>query len=190
VKENQPDLLAAIADAFDDEGVSPRGRRLAAAERQAASSVDKGHGRLERRTLTSTTALSDRRDGKEPYLDWPYLGQCFRLVRERTTRGKTTTETAYGITSLTRERADAKRLLKLVRAHWSVEVLFHIRDVTFGEDACRARTGPAPFALSALRNAAITLLDQNEATAANKAAALRRHAAHPGEALALVRGYG
>jgi hypothetical protein len=174
-------LLAAIADAFDDEGVSPRERRLAAAERQTASTMDKGHGRLERRTLTSTTALSDG------YLDWPHLGQCFKLVRERTVGGETTTETVFGITSLTRERADALRLLKLVRSHWSVEGLFHVRDVTFGEDACRARTGAAPAVLSALRNAAITMLNQNAVT--NIAAALRRHAAHPDEALALIRGY-
>lgn len=107
-------------------------------------------------------------------------------MRERTVNGKTTTETVFGITSLPRERADAKRLLKLVRAHWSVEALFHVRDVTFGEDACRARTGAAPVVLSALRNAAITLLDQGGCT--NKAAALRRHAAHPNEALAMVKG--
>ncbi len=185
MKANQPDLLAAIADAFDDEGVSPRERRLAAAERQTASRTDKGHGRLDKRTLTSTTALTDRAGGKEPYLDWPYLGQCFKLVRERTTGGETTTETVYGITSLPRAKAGAARLLKLVRAHWSVEALFHVRDVTFGEDACRAHTGSAPVVLSALRNAAITLLDQDGVT--NKAAALRRHAAHPHEALALVK---
>jgi len=190
VKENQPDLLAAIADAFDDEevpGVSPRERRLAEAERQTAASVDKGHGRLEKRTLTSTTSLST---GPEPYLDWPYLGQCFKLVRERTVQAKdgpkTTVETVYGITSLTRDEADAPRLLKLVRCHWSVESLFHIRDVTFGEDACRAATGAAPLVLSAMRNAAITMLDQDGCT--NMAAALRRHAAHPGEALDLVKG--
>jgi predicted transposase YbfD/YdcC len=187
VKDNQPDLLAALADAFDDDGVSPRERRLAAAERQTATSTDKGHGRLERRTLTSTTALSDRTGGKDPYLDWPGLGQCFRLVRERTVRGKTTTETVFGITSLTRDQSDAGRLLKLVRCHWSVEVLFFVRDVTLGEDACRVRSDAGPFILSALRNAAVTLLDQNPATADNKAAALRRHAAHPHEALALVR---
>lgn len=162
--------------------MSPRERRLAEAERQTATSTDKGHGRLEKRTLTSTTSLGDG------YLDWPHLGQCFKLVRERTVGGKTTTETVFGVTSLKRERADATRLLKLVRSHWSVESLFHVRDVTFGEDSCRARTGAAPAVLSALRNAAITLLDQNDV--ANKAAALRRHAAHPDEALTLIRGYG
>jgi hypothetical protein len=184
--DNQPDLLAAIADAFDDDGVSPRERRLAEAERQTASTTDKGHGRLEKRPLTSTTAPSDRTGGTEPYLDWPGLGQCFKLVRERTVGGKTTTETVFGITSLTRDKADAARLLKLVRLHWPVEVLFYVRDVTFGEDACHAHAGSAPVVLSALRNAAITLLDQAGLT--NKAAALRRHAAHPDEALALVTG--
>ena len=182
MKANQPDLLAAVAAAFDDAGVSPRERRLAAAERQTAASAGKGHGRVETRTLTSTTSLGGG------YLDWPGLGQAFRLVRERTTRGRTTTETAYGITSLTRGQADAARLLGLVRQHWGIEMLFWVRDVTFGEDACRVRSGDAPVVLSALRNAAFTLLDH--AGHANKAAALRRHAAHPDEALALVRGYG
>lgn len=181
MKQNQPDLLAALTDAFDDTGVSPRERRLAGAERQTAVSTNKGHGRLETRTLTSTTALAD-------YLDWPFVRQAFRLVRQRTVRGRTTTETVFGITSLPRDKADAPRLLKLVRQHWSVESLFWVRDVTFGEDACRVRTGSAPVVLAALRNAAIALLDQKRVT--NKAAALRRHAAHPHEALALVRGYG
>jgi hypothetical protein len=190
VKDNQPDLRAAIADAFDDEGVSPRERKLAEAERQAASQVCKGHGRLERRVLTSTTSLSECKDGGEPYLDWPHLGQCFKLVRERTVNTdagpKTTTETIFGITSLTRDQADAERLLKLVRSHWSVESLFYVRDVTFGEDACRASKGAAPVVLSALRNAAFTLLEHAGKT--NKAAALRRHAAHPEEAIELVKG--
>jgi hypothetical protein len=179
VKDNQPDLLAAIADAFDDEGISPRERKRAGAERQTATASNKGHGRRETRTLTSTTSLSDG------YLDWPGLGQCFKLVRERTARGKTTTETVFGITSLGREQADARRLLKLTRQHWGIEnCVFYVRDMSFGEDACRARTGAGPYILSCLRNAAINLLSHAGIT--NKAAALRRHAAHPHEALALV----
>ena len=179
MKENQPELLAAIADAFDDEGISPRERKLAQAERQTAALSNKGHGRSETRTLTSTTSLSDG------YVDWPGLGQCFQLVRERTVHGKTTIETVFGITSLKRKQADAGRLLKLVRQHWGIENrVFYVRDMTFGEDACRARTGTGPHVLSLLRNAAINVL--NRAGLTNKAAALRRHAAHPEEALALI----
>lgn len=183
MKENQPELLAAIADAFDDEGISPRERKLAEAERQTASAGNKGHGRSETRTLTSTTSLSDG------YADWPGLGQCFKLVRQRTVRGKTSIETVFGITSLKRQQADAGRLLKLVRQHWGIENrVFYVRDMAFGEDDCRARTGCGPHVLSCLRNAAINLL--NRAGIKNKAAALRRHAAHPQEAFALVTGYG
>jgi len=58
--------------------------------------------------------------------------------------------------------------------------------VTFGEDACRVRTGHAPQNLAIVRNLAITLL--NGIGCKNKAAALRRHAAQPREALALIRG--
>lgn len=181
MKENQPDLRSSLADAFDDEGVSPTERRRAQAERQTATATNKGHGRIEKRTLTSTTALND-------YLEWPGVKQAFKLVRERTLRGKTTTETVFGITSLPREKADVERLLKLTRQHWGIENgLFHVRDVTFGEDACRVRSRGGPMILSALRNAAIGLL--NGAGLANKAAALRRHAAHPLEALKLIRGY-
>ena len=109
-------------------------------------------------------------------------------MRQRTARGETATETVFGITSLPREKADAPRLLKLVRAHRPVESPFRVRDLTFGEDDCRASAGSAgsaPHVLSGLRNAAITLPDQSGVT--NKAAALRRHAAHPHEALALVK---
>jgi predicted transposase YbfD/YdcC len=179
VKDNQPELLAALADAFDDEGVSPRERKLAEAERQKASSYDKKHGRRERRTLISTTALND-------YLDWPGVAQCCKLVRQRTIHGQTSTETVFGITSLPREKADAQRLLKLVRQHWVIENgVFYVRDVTMGEDGCRVRTGDAASILSVMRNVVLNLL--NRLGVANKAAALRRHAAHPQEALRLVR---
>ena len=156
----------------------PRDRKLATSERQTSKQSAKAHGRLETRTLTSTTALND-------YLDWPGIKQCFKLVRERKVQGKASLETVFGITSLSREQADAKTLLKLTRNHWGIENrVFYVRDVTFGEDACRVRTGAAPLILSTLRNTLITLL--NKAKVKNKTAALRRHAAHPLEALALL----
>ena len=74
----------------------------------------------------------------------------------------------------------------MVRGHWGIEHrLHHVRDVTFGEDACRVRSGQAPRLLAAMRNLSITLLQR--AGWKNKAA-LRRHAARPHEALNLTRG--
>jgi hypothetical protein len=59
-----------------------------------------------------------------------------------------------------------------------------VRDVTMGEDACWVRSGAAPQALAALRNAAIALVRLAGHT--NVAAALRRFAARPAEALAAL----
>ena len=157
----------------------PGERKRAEAERQQVVTVDKGHRRIEQRTLVSTTALNE-------YLDGPEVGQVFRGERRRTVKGHTSVDIAYRITSLDRRRADARRLLALCREHWGIENrLFLVRDVMMGEDACRVRSGAAPQALAALRNASLFLL--RAAGRTNIAAALRRHAARPHEALALIR---
>jgi predicted transposase YbfD/YdcC len=117
--------------------------------------------------------------------DWPRLAQVVRVERERRIKGETTVEVAYYITSLGRDRADATRLGRLIRAHREVENrLHHARDVTFGEDAGRVRQGSSPQVLAAVRNAAIHLLDKVKAT--SKAAARRRFAVRPHDALRLL----
>jgi hypothetical protein len=116
---------------------------------------------------------------------WPGLRQGFELVRERTAKGQTTVEVAYGITSLRPEQADARRLLELVREHWRIENCLHyVRDVTLGEDACRVRKGSAPQVLAALRNAVVHLLAG--VPAESRAAAIERLNARPEEALSLL----
>ena len=62
--------------------------------------------------------------------------------------------------------------------------LHHVRDVTVGEDAGRVRKGSSPQVLAALRNAVVHLLDGVKTT--SKAAARRRFAARPLDALQLV----
>lgn len=138
------------------------------------------------RTLVSTTQLD------ADYLDFPDAAQCFKLTRTRTLRerstgeSKTTTETVYGITSLPRERADADRLLALVRAHWGIEnKVFHIRDQTLGEDASRVRKKSAPVIFSTLRNSVLNVLQVLGAK--NRAAELRRFCANPVKALQAIK---
>jgi predicted transposase YbfD/YdcC len=179
VKANQPELLETLTAEFASAGVSAWERQIVAAERQTVTDTTKGHGRVETRTLTRSTALRD-------YVDWPDLAQAFQLTRQRRQNGQTTTETSYGITSLPVDRADAATLLHLTRQHWGIENrVFHVRDVTCGEDHCRVRTGAAPMILSTLRNVALNLLRWKHVP--NIAAAFRRHAARPLEALALIR---
>jgi hypothetical protein len=130
-----------------------------------ATTTDKGHGRLEKRTLWTTTILTKRQD-------WAGLKQGFALVRERTEKGKKTEEKVHGITSLSPERAAAQRLLGLTRGHWGIENELHYRrDVTLGEDASRVRKGGAPQVMAALRNSVLHVL--SDVVAPSIAAAMR-----------------
>ena len=143
-----------------------------------AESIEKNHGRLEKRTLRTTTSLTLQ------HL-WPGLSQGFELRRERTIKGKTTVEVVYGITSLRPEKAGPARLLELLRDHWQIENCLHyVRDVTLREDACRVRKGTAPQVLAALRNAIHLLAG---VVAPSRAAAIRRFNAHPDEALRILQ---
>ena len=127
--------------------------------------TNKGHGRLEKRTLRTTSTLTKHQD-------WAGLKQGFELTRERTINGERTVETVRGITSLCAERADAERLLRLTRGHWGIENGLHYRrDVTMGEDASRVRKGVGPQVMAALRNSIIHALSD---VGPNLAAAMRR----------------
>jgi len=143
---------------------------------ESATTLDKGHGRCERRTLTATTALND-------YLDWPGVGQVGQIESVVTRDGKTTREVRSFITSAPRCEADAERLLTWARGHWSIENRSHYpRDVTMGEDASRIRKGSGPQVMAALRNATIGFLRLTGAT--NIAEALRRNGSRVGDLLA------
>ena len=131
-----------------------------------ACSTEKGHGRIEKRTLRTTNVLTKTQD-------WAGLKQGFELRRERTVRGVTTVEVVYGITSLDADKADARRLLELSRGHWGIENGLHYRrDVTLGEDASRIRKGSAPQVMAGLRNSVIHVL--REVVAPSAAAAMRK----------------
>ena len=87
------------------------------------------------------------------------------IERERvhSRSGKRETETVYGMTSLSAERADAARLLCLVRGHWHIENKSHyVRDVTYDEDRSQVRSGNIPQVMAALRNACIGLMRLKE----------------------------
>lgn len=93
------------------------------------------------------------------FFDWPGLKQVCRLERTVTENGHETSEIAYAISSLTPERASARNFLGYNRGHWGIENRLHwVRDVSFGEDACRAKVEQCPQNLAALRNVGLTLM--------------------------------
>lgn len=114
--------------------------------------MEKSHGRIETRSIEVSEILAG-------YTGWPGLSQVCRIERERIIAQKREHEVVYAVTSLTRERAGAKELLALSRAHWGIENRLHcVRDVTFDEDRCRVRTGSGPQVFAAIRNAVMTVL--------------------------------
>lgn len=147
VKDNQLTLKTDIAHLF----------ALAANPGDDLRSIqrtNKGHGRIETRTLWASTDLND-------YLDWPGVGQVLRLKREfyYPKDDKSFVEWEYGITSLTPDQIDLDTLLLRWRQHWSIENKLHwVRDVIMGEDTSLLRTGDLPQAMAAMRNAVISLI--------------------------------
>lgn len=179
IKDNHPTLRAEIETHF----TAPRLPAFASSEDfRTHTTLDKGHGRIEQRALTASASLND-------YLDWPSLGQVFEIKRETIicNTGQTRSETVYGITSHSVEKADAKTLLEINRAHWGIENGSHYRrDVTFGEDRCRMKSKIAAQALSVFNNLAIRLI--RHAGWTNAAQARRHYDANIGKALRLIIG--
>ena len=172
VKENQPQLRADIELIFT---LPPVGDR-----QETARTVDLGHGRIEQRNVTTSAALVGDSD-------WPGLAQVFEVGRHVIIQktGQERVEVVYGVPSLNPERATPGRVLDLVRGHWHIENKSHWgRDVTFDEDRAQVRCGSIPQVMAALRNTAIGLLRWAGHT--NIAAACRRLAAQPAQALALI----
>ena len=150
------------------------------------------HGRLERRELW---ALCDPVWNKQVGelgthgQPWPAVQQLWRLVRRRVDcrTGEIGEEVTFGVSSLPPERADADRLLRMIRRYWQIENrLHHVRDVSMGEDASQVRSCAAPQVVAGLRNLSLALLRRSGV--ANVAARLRTFAGRPAAAVALVLG--
>jgi len=169
VKANQPGLRTAII-----------GRLRDGADRPPRSSRrSRGHGRTEQRLIEVTPATG---------ITFPGATQIFRITRY--TGGldgqRERKEVVHGITNLTATEADDARLAQLVRGHWAIENSVHwVRDMTYREDAHRARTGKAPNVLACIRNLVTTAL--RLAGAVNIAAARRAAALKPATLLRLLR---
>jgi len=175
VKRNQPQVYEDIEFLFEPPLPVLKGESWSTAE-----TFDAGHGRIERRSLQTSTMLNE-------YVNWPGVEQVFQLERQVTNKktGEVTTQIVYGMTSLSEEEADAKQLLAFVRQHWHIENKSHwVRDVIFDEDHSQVRRGRLPHVMATLRNTVISLLRAHGIDRIAKAR--RRFAARPDEAIALL----
>lgn len=143
VKMNQRMLHEDIKLYFENEKFAER-----------VQTLEKDHGRIEKREYYLETDISWLIERKE----WAGINSI-GMVRSSVTSTKTgefTQETRYFITSLT----DISEFADSVRKHWSIESQLHWQlDVSFREDASRARKDNSPLNLNILRKKALTLLN-------------------------------
>lgn len=127
---------------------------------ETATTIDKAHGRIETRTITILSL-------KPGQIGFPFAEQIFSVERIFSDfAGKlTSTETAFGITSLTQNQAGPERVLSLNRGHWVIENQIHyVRDVSMGEDASRIRKQDGPRLMATFRNLTLSLFRQMNIT--------------------------
>lgn len=153
VKDNQKNLSEAVveffatAEAFDFRHIDVQKRVW----------VEKDHGRLETRRAAFVADVSwmdkPMRDG------WKKLGAVGMIESEQDIKGKVSIARRYFIVSSGVNTVE--QFAHAAHAHWGVEAMHWVLDVTFREDDCRVRKGHAARNFSAIRKLALSALRNN-----------------------------
>ncbi|HEY7416435.1 MAG TPA: ISAs1 family transposase [Ktedonobacteraceae bacterium] len=182
VRGNQPQLLEELEVLFGSPEMQSEGQaRIAHFDYRRASTIDKGHGRIEERVAIASTDLIG-------YSRWPGLAQVVQLTRTWEHKGVTKSATRYLVTSLPPEEASVQRLMQIRRGHlgdWQIENSLHyVKDVTMGEDGSLIHVGAGGAVMSLLRSMAVSLLHRGGLH--RIASALRANSQRPHQALQLM----
>jgi predicted transposase YbfD/YdcC len=154
VKDNQPTLAQDIEELFDTAVQDT----LPVTSVDRASTVEKGHGRIEERDCAVILDQAYLFYLRSVHKDWPELNSLVKVDSHRIINGQEERHTRYFISSLT---CGAAEMLRHVRAHWGIENSLHwVLDIGFREDESRVRKGHGAENLSRLRHIAVNLLKQ------------------------------
>jgi predicted transposase YbfD/YdcC len=159
-KENQPtlryDIEKTFAEADDDRRRSCDELPRPAVE--AFTHLDKGHGRVENRSIRLCRDLNWLTTAER----WSGLAFVAEITRECTVlaTGKTSVEKSYYIGS--DKEATAEKTSTLIRAHWGVESKLHwVLDIAFRDDDARHRAHNTAKNLATLRHFALNIVRQD-----------------------------
>lgn len=149
VKANQPTLRSEIETFFADAPPASFERTV---------ETDKGHGRIEQRTVTVAREVDwlegDRRFPGEVRL--PDVATIVRVASRAELKDRCRFETRYYVSSAA---LSAARAAEAVRGHWAIENSLHwVLDVTFGDDQSRLRKGHGAKNMAVVRHFAINLV--------------------------------
>ena len=149
VKANQPTLRRDIESVFAE---------APAASLERFVDVDKGHGRIEQRSVTVTREV-DWLDGDRRFpgeLRLPGVAAIVKVESRTQLRDRCRFDTRFYISSAT---TSAETLAKAIRGHWQIENQLHwTLDIVFAEDQSRLRKGHGARNMAVVRHFAINLL--------------------------------
>lgn len=115
---------------------------------RTCETVEKNAGRIEKRICRA----SDNIQWLEPLPLWKGLQTILSITRITTTKGKTSSETNYYISSLS---CDPKNLLYVARSHWLIESMHWLLDVVWHEDTCGLLSDNGHKTLNSFRKLAL-----------------------------------
>ena len=172
LKENQKELYEDAAqslESFED-------------ERDSFSTLEKAHGRIEKREyflLKNLTWLTNKKK-------WEGV-TAFGLEKTEISKGETITNgKRYFITSL----SDVKEFAYSARKHWSIENQLHWSlDVIFSEDSAKTRKDNSPLNMNVLRKTALSLVTEAQYGRLSKKRMMFKAALNPEVLLNIVFGY-
>lgn len=149
VKANQPTLRAEIERYFDDAPADCL---------DSFVDLDKGHGRIEQRTVT-VSRETGWLEGQRRFPGELRLPDATTIVRVSSRTGlkdKSRFDTRYFIASA---ELTAERAAHAVRGHWLVENALHwTLDVVFNDDQSRLRKGHGALNMAIVRHFALNLV--------------------------------
>jgi predicted transposase YbfD/YdcC len=152
LKGHQPTLEADTKDYFD---TAP------AAEIEVKTTVEKGHGRIETRTYTSSDNVdwiaSDRSYPGQPR--FTTIKTLIKVHSRTEFHDRCTFDTRYFISSAP---PNIERMAGAVRGHWGVESMHWLLDIEFGDDLSRYRTGHGAKNMAIVRRFALGLVRANK----------------------------
>jgi predicted transposase YbfD/YdcC len=158
LKGNQGTLQSDVHDCF----ATAAATQFAEVTHQTDETLEKGHGRIERRRATVITDASVLAWIQEAH-HWPGLHAigCIEAER-RLSSGEVTHETRYYLLSAALSAAHFQRAARL---HWGIENQVHwVLDMAFQEDQSRVRVGHGAENLTVLRRLSLNVLRVDTST--------------------------
>ena len=148
LKANQGRFYKDVYAMFDDEYINEIDKDC---EYETFSTIEKSHGRIEKRTCYVLNELEFFTD----YLaEWKGLKKIFAVKREIEKNKEKTTEISCYLSS---KNTTAENLLSYTRKHWEIESMHHILDVTYDEDRCKLLTQRAQENVNIFRKMGISV---------------------------------